>query len=125
MCAGPETVPQRRRQEVAVLMVRLAKGPVEVEGVERSRQQDVRRLREQGVCVRRAEAGWMMWTLDWFDMEIEVVEEVRDGRAVVELEGASPGSGVWGGWFSSRVAAGGAEGTGWEPVALSLGGVRR
>lgn len=49
MCAGPETEPQRRRQNAAVLMVRLAKGPVEVEGVVRSRQQDVRRLSEQGV----------------------------------------------------------------------------
>ena len=95
MCAGPETEPQRRRQEVAELMVRLAKGPVEVEGVERSRQQDVRRLREQGVCVRKAEAGRMMCTLDWFDMEIEVVEEESEGRAMVDFEVASPGSDVW------------------------------
>jgi hypothetical protein len=64
ICAGPETEPQSSKLEVTVVMVRLANGPVEVEGEERSRQHDESLLREQGVWVRKAEAGRMMCALD-------------------------------------------------------------
>jgi hypothetical protein len=122
MWAGPETAPQSKRLDNVELTVRLAKGPVEVEGAERSRQQDVSLEREQGVCVRKALAGRMMWALDWLEIEIEVVLEEREGR---DEEDASPGSAVGAGWSCSRSLGGGAAGTGWLPVSFSLGGVWR
>lgn len=48
-----------------------------------------------------------------------------DGRAIVELELASPGSCVSDRWPSSRDVGGGAAGTGWLPVDFSFGGVWR
>ena len=60
MCAGPSTLPQRRSEEDVELIVREAKGEVVVGGM-RSRTQDVRRDRLQGVDGWREEAGRMMW----------------------------------------------------------------
>ena len=73
------------------LIVRLAKGPVEVDGVERSRQQDFSLLRVQGVWDRKAEAGRMMCALEWLAMEVELVEE--EAFVTSELPWASPASG--------------------------------
>ena len=67
----------------------------------------------------------MMCALDWFEMEMEVDEEEREGRMIVELVAASPGSEVGRGWSSSRAVGGGAAGTGRLPVDFSLGGVWR
>lgn len=49
MCAGPATWPQRSKLDETKLTVRLAKGPVDVDGMERSRQQPSSLLREHGV----------------------------------------------------------------------------
>jgi hypothetical protein len=123
--AGPETEPQRSRLEVTVVIVREANGPVEVEGEERSRQQDEILLREHGVWVRKAEAGRMMCALDWFEMDTEVELAERERRLILFV--ASPGSGAIDGISSAAAAPGGgaAAGTGLFPVVVSLGGVWR
>jgi len=81
--AGPETEPQMSSEEVAELMVRLAKGPVAVLGTEISTTQLVRRWRLQGVCEWRAEDGRMMWVFFWLVMDMEVADVESNGRSFV------------------------------------------